>query len=224
MMFSVGVLQRVNTVVSDSFTRRFTRGIAYRCHGMPGDERESPSVHSLTAEDAFALIGDETRAEVLRVLGQEAHLVFSFSGLRSRVDPGIDSSQFNYHLQQLVGHFVEQTNDGYQVRPRRRTFYRMIRAGTLTRYESFDHLDVGFDCYFCETPVEAAYDDGLFTSSTPAANVFTPSLILRRIQSIPTTSKRCSRGSTSIVVTPCSRLPMGSVRSVRTLSTLTSAL
>jgi DNA-binding transcriptional ArsR family regulator len=110
---------------------------------MASDEHDSPSTQeSLTAEDAFALIGNETRAEILRVLGQDAHSAFSFSELRSRLNPDIDSSQFNYHLRQFVGHFVEQTNDGYQVRPRGRTLYRMIRAGTFTRHKSFDHLDI----------------------------------------------------------------------------------
>ena len=55
--------------------------------------------------DAFALVGNETRAEILRVLGEEPWAGLSFSELRSRVDPDLDSGQFNYHLQQLVGQF-----------------------------------------------------------------------------------------------------------------------
>ena len=133
------------------------------------DDREGPppAQESLTAEDAFGLIGNETRAAILRVLGQDAYSVLSFSGLRSRVDADIDSGQFNYHLQRLVGHFVEQTEDGYQIRPQGRTLHRTIRAGTFTDRISFDQLDAGFACYFCETRVEAAYDDGLLTIQCP---------------------------------------------------------
>ncbi|MFB6206994.1 MAG: winged helix-turn-helix domain-containing protein [Haloglomus sp.] len=117
--------------------------------------------------DAFALVGNETRAEILRVLGQDPWTGLSFSELRSRAAPDMDSGQFNYHLQQLVGQFVRQTDDGYEMRPAGATLYRTIRAGTFNRRASVEPFDAGFDCYFCETPVEASYDDGIFRLRCP---------------------------------------------------------
>lgn len=112
--------------------------------------------------DAFALVGNETRAEILRVLGEDPWSGLSFSELRSRVDPEMDSGQFNYHLQQLVGQFVRQTEDGYEMRPAGATLYRTIRAGTFNRRASVEPFAAGFDCYFCGSAVEASYDDGMF--------------------------------------------------------------
>jgi hypothetical protein len=112
--------------------------------------------------DAFALVGNETRAEILRVLGEEPWAGLSFSELRSRVDPDLDSGQFNYHLQQLVGQFVRHTDDGYEMRPAGVTLYRTIRAGTFSRTATVEPFEAGFDCYFCGSTVEASYEDGIF--------------------------------------------------------------
>lgn len=67
-----------------------------------------------------------------------------------------------YHLQRLVGQFVERTDDGYALRPEGRTLHRAIRAGTFTRRVSVDPFDAGFDCYFCAAPVEGRYGEGAF--------------------------------------------------------------
>jgi hypothetical protein len=115
--------------------------------------------------DAFALVGNETRAEILRVLGEDPWVGLSFSELRSRAAPDMDSGQFNYHLQQLVGQFVRQTDDGYEMRPAGATLYRTVRAGTFNRRASVEPFDAGFDCYFCGAAVEASYEDGMFDLS-----------------------------------------------------------
>lgn len=120
-----------------------------------------------TAEEAFALVGNELRAGILRVLGETPHEGVSFSELRERVDSDVDSGQFNYHLQKLVGPFVEKTDDGYVLRPPGLALYRAIKAGAFSRSLTVEGFDADFDCYFCETPVEAAYDDGLFTMTCP---------------------------------------------------------
>jgi hypothetical protein len=137
---------------------------------MPDDESSdgsSPDVAPAdsAAADAFALVGNETRAEILRVLGEDPWAGLSFSELRSRAAPDMDSGQFNYHLQQLVGQFVRQTDDGYEMRPSGATLYRTIQAGTFNRRASVEPFPAGFDCYFCDAPVEASYDDGLFDLS-----------------------------------------------------------
>jgi len=131
---------------------------------MPDDE--SPSADA-APEDAFALIGNETRAAILRALGERPHEGVSFSELREAVDPGMDSGQFNYHLSQLTGEFVDRGEDGYTMRAEGLTLYRLIRAGSVNRRVSTDPFDIDLDCYFCGTPVEARYDEGTFELRCP---------------------------------------------------------
>lgn len=133
--------------------------------GWPlGPEPEEPP----GSESAFALVGNEIRAEIVKTLGDErghsgSRPILSFSELHDRVDVDVVSSQFNYHLQRLVGEFVDQTDEGYRLHPVGSTLYRTIRAGTFTGITSFGPVDVGFDCYHCGTRAEGVYAEGMFT-------------------------------------------------------------
>lgn len=130
--------------------------------GRRDDEGEASDV------DPFELVANEVRAEIVRTLGRFAYeegsrATLAFSDLRSRSDVDVVSSQFNYHLQRLVGQFVEKTDDGYRLRPEGKTLYRTIRAGTFGDRETLSGVAVGVDCYHCGSPIEVAYDDGMFT-------------------------------------------------------------
>jgi DNA-binding transcriptional ArsR family regulator len=129
------------------------------------DRPDPPS--DATPEDAFALIGNETRAAILRTLGETPYDGVSFSELREAVDPGMDSGQFNYHLSQLTGEFVDRSEDGYTMRAEGLTLYRLIRAGSVNRRTTRDPFSAGFDCYYCGAPVEGSYDDGAFRLRCP---------------------------------------------------------
>lgn len=123
-------------------------------------------------EDTFSLISDETRVEIIRALGEargenEGPPVVPFAEIRSALPFRIDSSKFNYHLQQLVGHFVEEADDGYRLRPEGWTLYRTLQAGTLDYRHSFEDIDADFDCYFCNSGVTAAYTGGEFRVECP---------------------------------------------------------
>lgn len=62
-------------------------------------------------EEAYALLANETRIEIVRALG-EANTALTFSTLKERV--GVrDSGGFNYHLQRLRGTFVKREACGY---------------------------------------------------------------------------------------------------------------
>jgi hypothetical protein len=140
---------------------------------IPGwSDRESTTLPEGDDEAAFALVGNETRAEIIRALGEArgqegARPILSFSELHDAVDVDVVSSQFNYHLQQLLDYYVDQTEDGYRLRPEGSLVYRTIKAGTLSDRDSFGPLDVGFDCYYCGDPAEGVYDDGMFTVQCP---------------------------------------------------------
>lgn len=119
-------------------------------------------------EEAFALVGNEIRAEIVRTLGrhefeQNTESVPSFSDLREKSNTDIVSSQFNYHLQKLVDRYVEKTGDGYRLRPEGKNLYRTIRAGTFTRRDSLAPIELRQSCYYCDSELELAYDDGMFT-------------------------------------------------------------
>ncbi|WP_440008170.1 DUF7351 domain-containing protein [Halomicrococcus sp. SG-WS-1] len=153
---------------------------------MAGEDHEPATEAAPTAEETFALVGNEVRAGILRTLsdargGEGSPPSLSFSELRSRVDADVRSSQFNYHLQQLVGQFVEKRADGnaqlvedvvdredggYALRPEGTMLTRTIRART-TGDESVDRLAVDLDCYHCGTPVEATYRNSIFKMQCP---------------------------------------------------------
>lgn len=129
------------------------------------------SPDGLSPESAFGLIGHEIRAEIIRVLGdaRDPHrppAVVPFAELRSRCSVDVGSSKFNYHLKQLVGSFVEPTDDGYHLSHSGTTLYRTIRARAGDDVTVGPH-EAGFDCYHCETPVEATYEDGGYAVECP---------------------------------------------------------
>jgi DNA-binding transcriptional ArsR family regulator len=89
----------------------------------------------LPPEEAFALLANETRMEVLRVLGAAAErgdgtarapAAVQFSDLFAAV--GIDDTgNFSYHLEKLEGHFVEVTEGGYVLTEEGATLLELVR-------------------------------------------------------------------------------------------------
>jgi hypothetical protein len=153
------------------------------------DERgtEPKTYGVLSPEDALSLIGNDIRASILWELsearaGEGAPAALSFSELRSRVAADADSSQFNYHLQQLVGQFVERVeegsaqlvdevlgdaDEGYALRPEGTTLTREVRAWTLAGEPTVDPFEVGVDCEFCSHPLAARYENSIFMVRCP---------------------------------------------------------
>lgn len=116
-----------------------------------GEERLSP-------DDAFAALGDETRIDILRVLGQQGEPL-SFSELYDRIEMR-GSGQFNYHLEKLVGHFVCRTEAGYSLgRPGRRVV-EAIFSGAVTDNPSLERAGVEESCGRCGGDVEVTWRDG----------------------------------------------------------------
>lgn len=116
----------------------------------------------LSPDDAFALLGNETRIAILQALW-EAHEPFKdsavpFSDLRERVGAR-DSGRFNYHLDELVGHFVERTDEGYELRPRGRKFARVVVAGTAVEDPAFGPSEVDRECPFCGAATTVSYEE-----------------------------------------------------------------
>lgn len=141
-------------------------------------ERESPleCTDCLDPADAFAIVGNETRLAILEGLWAAEERPVSFSDLRREVGMR-DSAQFNYHLQQLTGHFVEHVEDasasdgssdgrsdgGYAFKHAGEKVVRSVIAGSFTEDPTIDPFRVDGSCYACDGSLEASYADERFT-------------------------------------------------------------
>lgn len=108
-------------------------------------------------DDAFRALGDETRIRILRELGA-ADGWLSFSALRSRVDVD-DSGRFNYHLDQLRGRYVENTDDGYLLTRAGLRVTGAIVASAYADGETIGPEPAPHACPICGADREVVYED-----------------------------------------------------------------
>lgn len=106
-------------------------------------------------EEAFGVLGDATRVRILQTLGT-ARGPLAFSELFDRIEYG-DSSNFSYHLEKLVGHFVEKTNDGYTLAQPGQRVVEAVLSGAVTDAPVLNRTAIDRPCPFCTTKVEIAY-------------------------------------------------------------------
>lgn len=125
------------------------------------------SSNSLTAEEAFSLIGDETRVTILEALWQVDEQPVPFSTLYEMVDTDT-SAQFNYHLDQLTGHFVHKSGDGYTLRTAGENVVRAIVEGSFTAHPTVEPFQTGDDCVHCGEQLVAKYRDEKLGIDCPA--------------------------------------------------------
>lgn len=119
----------------------------------------------MTAPDeVFNILGDETRMAILQALwnadvaDHPQDNVLTFSELQDIVGVA-DSGRFNYHLTQLVGHFINKTDDGYQLREAGVTLIQALLAGTLTEEPTLDPTPIDAPCPHCGGTVKVYYED-----------------------------------------------------------------
>jgi hypothetical protein len=125
------------------------------------------------ATDAFAVLGNETRLRTLLALW-EAHEPFAeaeddalpFSTLRERVGTA-DSGRFNYHLDRLLGGFVERTDEGYVLRGAGHEIVRTVVAGVGIDDPALGDIDVDLPCPRCDAPLVVRYEDRKLSTRCP---------------------------------------------------------
>lgn len=115
----------------------------------------NPRDTTLAPDDAFAVLGNETRMEILRTLG-DANQSLSFSELREQVGIG-DSGQFNYHLDKLEGHFVSKSDGEYALRQAGKRVIEAVLSGAVTEAPIIDRTGIEMDCPYCDGPLEMRY-------------------------------------------------------------------
>lgn len=109
----------------------------------------------LSPDEAFAILGDETRLQILRVLG-ETEGPLTFSELYSRTDYD-RTPNFNYHLMKLVDHFVEKTDEGYVLRRTGRRVVEAVLSGAVTDAPVVKRTPVDTPCFLCGGQMEVSY-------------------------------------------------------------------
>lgn len=132
----------------------------------------APADEPTTPEEAFALLGNETRLAILRALG-EADAPVSFTELRERV--GLrQGAQFNYHLSKLIGHFVEKTSAGYTLRRSGERVVEAVLSGAVETGPTLEPTAVDYPCHFCNASIEVSYTDGQFALHCPGCGGNSP--------------------------------------------------
>lgn len=87
------------------------------------------------------------------------HTPLAFSDLQSTV--GVeDNGKFNYHLSQVAGHYVEKTDEGYQLRPAGIRVFQAIRSGSYATDLTVEPQEVDSPCVDCDGNCSVWYENG----------------------------------------------------------------
>ncbi|WP_323192064.1 hypothetical protein [Halostella sp. PRR32] len=146
----------------------------------------------LSPDEAFAILGNEIRLEIIRVLwredaaheyddGSDTAETMSYSELQQEVDID-DNGKFNYHLSQLAPHFIRRTDNGYRLSGAGKQIARTVIAVSGTDYLDFS-TELEQNCPLCGAHVEATYEDqwlrirctecdGVFGDQAPTGTLF----------------------------------------------------
>ena len=125
--------------------------------------KETTRSDASARDEAFRLLSDETRLEILEVLA-EAHdptaaSPMRFADLRERISAD-DPGRINYHLNKLRTHFVRRTEDGYELRESGKRIVRVLRSGTAVDDPEIEPVEVDMSCWFCGGRTTLSYRDG----------------------------------------------------------------
>lgn len=117
---------------------------------------------AMSPEDAFDVVGEDTRIQILKALG-EADEPLAYSELRDRIE--YDSTNFHYHLKRLDGHFIRKTEAGYTLQQAGGRVVKAILSGVVTENPVLDRTPVETPCFLCGGDMELRYQQevvGLF--------------------------------------------------------------
>jgi hypothetical protein len=125
------------------------------------------SEHCLRPSKAFALIGDETRVAILEALWHIDEQPAEFTTLYDMTETD-NSAKFNYHLEQLTGHFVCKRDDGYELRTAGERVIQAVVEGSFNAHPDLDPFETGDQCTQCSGSLVATYAEEKLAISCPA--------------------------------------------------------
>lgn len=145
------------------------------------DLSEEVEAVTLSPEGAFSVLGDQTRLKILQTLG-EADGALSFSELFERIQYD-DTANFSYHLEKLRGHFICETDAGYDLRQAGHRIVQAVLSGAMTEEPVIEPTQIDRQCPRCGSPIEVGYSqetieqyctacDGIFGEADPRRNTF----------------------------------------------------
>ena len=133
---------------------------------MTESERADATADGPDPSEAFAPLGNEVRTRTLAALlddGKPTRRRFSDLFEASGADT---SAGFAYHLRQLTGHYLRETDEGYALTDAGVRMARAIASGTYTESVDRDPVSVADPCPFC-----GAGGDGDDTADADAAGL-----------------------------------------------------
>jgi ribosomal protein L37E len=112
----------------------------------------------LSPQQAFSVLGDETRLGILQSLGKaDGPLLFSELFRQSDCET---SANFSYHLDQLKGHFLHESEEGYVLQQAGRRVIEAVLAEAVPETTTVERTTVDWTCFLCGSPVELSYREG----------------------------------------------------------------
>lgn len=108
----------------------------------------------LAPDDAFSVLGNETRIQILQSLGEGEPL--SFSELYEGVGMH-DTGNFTYHLDKLEGHFVRKSDDKYALREPGSRVVQAVLSGAVTDGPVLEPTSVDAPCPYCGQSLEISF-------------------------------------------------------------------
>lgn len=129
----------------------------------PQDASEDDvTLEKISPDVAFGLLASDVRIAILRALWEAPESTLSFAALRRQT--AAETNNFDYHLRQLLGHFVRQTEDGYSLRYAGTAVMRAVIGGVLTENPQLSPQEIDARCPYCGSTVELRYDDEILTA------------------------------------------------------------
>ena len=119
---------------------------------------DGPGVESPTdPEAAFLTLSNDLRLEILLALWEAPGFSLSFAELRKAVGER-DSGTFTYHLDELVGHFVGETDEGYELQYPGHRVLDAIQSGVFHQRGRVGPVELDTPCPDCDATLTFAYD------------------------------------------------------------------
>jgi hypothetical protein len=112
----------------------------------------------LAPDEAFSVLGDPARLGILRALAA-ANGPLAYAELYDAVEYD-DSSNFSYHLDKLVGHFVRKSEERYRLYDAGRRVVEAIVSGAVTDTPVVEPVQTDKQCPFCSAPVAVGFHHG----------------------------------------------------------------